>query len=283
MSVTLEAWSVMCVPSHTKRMCLDLPTISLRKEYTEHSHSLPTRNRILRLRAFPSIGHRHTDHRSGPPRAALQAVMGACGSSAKAAKPADVNVAIAVGAEGLSKAIATASQATADVSKTAGASTRFVMDTVVNSVGESVCFMKSALQNPTNKNISLLETTASAARKMAQKEAGFYRTMAESNFVHSPDCVLSMSVDGTKRVHPALGVIRLDYNYPAAVGDIAHSGSFTYGVFYRVIPGLTFEMTQSGKMTSEVQRAFIAGVKYLVQEKKVCAITGDCALAAHNM
>jgi len=106
--------------------------------------------------------------------------MGACGSSAKAAKPADVNVAIAVGAEGLSKAIATASQATADVSKTAGASTRFVMDTVVNSVGESVCFMKSALQNPTNKNISLLETTASAARKMAQKEAGFYRTMAES-------------------------------------------------------------------------------------------------------
>ena len=92
-----------------------------------------------------------------------------------------------------------------------------------------------------------------------------------------------MSVDGTKRVHPALGVIRLDYNYPAAVGDIAHSGSFTYGVFYRVIPGLTFEMAQSGKMTSEVQRAFIAGVKYLVQEKKVCAITSDCALAAHNM
>ena len=45
-----------------------------------------------------------------------------------------VNVAIAIGAAGVSKAIATASKATPGVSKTAGAPPKFVMDTVVDSV-----------------------------------------------------------------------------------------------------------------------------------------------------
>ena len=44
-----------------------------------------------------------------------------------------VNVAIAIGAAGVSKAIATASKATPGVSKTAGAPPKFVMDTVVDS------------------------------------------------------------------------------------------------------------------------------------------------------
>lgn len=39
-----------------------------------------------------------------------------------------------------------------------------------------------------------------------------------------------------------LGVIRLEYNYPPAPGDIDHPDSFGYDVFYRMIPGFTFEM-----------------------------------------
>lgn len=42
--------------------------------------------------------------------------------------------------------------------------------------------------------------------------------------------------------HATLGIIRLDYDYPAQAGDIDSPDSFDYDVFYRVVPGLTFEM-----------------------------------------
>ena len=37
-----------------------------------------------------------------------------------------------------------------------------------------------------------------------------------------------------------LGIIRLDYDYPPAPGDMDSPESFAYDVFYRVVPGLTF-------------------------------------------
>ena len=43
-----------------------------------------------------------------------------------------------------------------------------------------------------------------------------------------------------------------------------------------MVKGLTFEMCQKGKMTQDVHIEFVQAVKYL-EEKKVCAITGDCA------
>ena len=75
---------------------------------------------------------------------------------------------------------------------------------------------------------------------------------------------------------PSLGVIRLDYDYPPSPGDIDHPASFNYDVYYRVVPGFTFEMCQSGKMTEDVEKNFIKALNYLVDEKKVSAITGDC-------
>eukprot|EP00928_Gymnodinium_smaydae_P053272 TRINITY_DN37304_c0_g1_i1.p1 TRINITY_DN37304_c0_g1~~TRINITY_DN37304_c0_g1_i1.p1 ORF type:complete len:724 (+),score=158.89 TRINITY_DN37304_c0_g1_i1:220-2172(+) len=75
--------------------------------------------------------------------------------------------------------------------------------------------------------------------------------------------------------HPSLGVIRLDYNYPPAAGDIDCPGSYGYDVFFRVVPGLTFEMAQAGRFTEAVERKFAEGIKYL-EQKGVNAITGDC-------
>ena len=40
----------------------------------------------------------------------------------------------------------------------------------------------------------------------------------------------------------SLGIIRLDYDYPPAIGDIDHYDTFNYKVYYKVIAGLTFEM-----------------------------------------
>ena len=44
-----------------------------------------------------------------------------------------------------------------------------------------------------------------------------------------------------------LGVIRLDYDYPPIPGDVDSPDSFSYDVIYRVVPGLSFEVAQSGR------------------------------------
>jgi hypothetical protein len=72
-----------------------------------------------------------------------------------------------------------------------------------------------------------------------------------------------------------LGVIRLDYDYPPAPGDIDSPQSFGYDVYYRVVPGLTFSMCQAGKMTPAVEAEFCEAIDYLLS-KGVSGITGDC-------
>ena len=68
----------------------------------------------------------------------------------------------------------------------------------------------------------------------------------------------SLSTPSMSILHfPSLGILRLDYKYPAIPGDIDCQETFTdYPVYYRVVPGLTFEMCQSGCLTSEVERDF---------------------------
>jgi len=75
--------------------------------------------------------------------------------------------------------------------------------------------------------------------------------------------------------YPSLGVIRLDYDYPPALGDIDHPGSFYYDVFYRVVPGLTFGMCQKGEMPDEIKQRFIDAIKWL-DAQGVAGITSDC-------
>ena len=75
---------------------------------------------------------------------------------------------------------------------------------------------------------------------------------------------------------PSLGVIRLDYDYPPAPGDIDSPDSFPYKVYYKVVPGLSFEMCQSGNLTEEVKDRFKESIQWLVNEKNVSGITGDC-------
>ncbi|MEM8551512.1 MAG: hypothetical protein AAGF45_03970 [Pseudomonadota bacterium] len=78
-----------------------------------------------------------------------------------------------------------------------------------------------------------------------------------------------------KRPPPILGVLRLDYDYPANLGDIDRLETFSYDVIYRVIPGLTFEMCQSGDLTEQVKNACIDSLRFL-DSFNVNAITGDC-------
>ena len=90
---------------------------------------------------------------------------------------------------------------------------------------------------------------------------------------------LAPSTEDAKKLvtsKPSLGVVRLDYDYAPAPGDIDHPGSFGYNVIYRVVPGLTFEMCEKGKMPDEIKERFVKAIKWL-DAKGVVAITGDCS------
>jgi hypothetical protein len=83
------------------------------------------------------------------------------------------------------------------------------------------------------------------------------------------------SKKATPHKHPLLGVVRLDYNYPPAAGDIDHPASYEYGLKYRSVPGLTFEMAQRGVMSERVEKEFKIAIKWL-EEQGCNGITGDC-------
>lgn len=77
----------------------------------------------------------------------------------------------------------------------------------------------------------------------------------------------------------SLGVIRLDYDYPPAPGDIDSPDSFAYDVFYRVVPGLTFEMCQHAvpgtgtPLPADVMKSYVEAIKYLDEDKNVSGST----------
>ena len=56
----------------------------------------------------------------------------------------------------------------------------------------------------------------------------------------------NLKVYQSKVSAPTLGIVRLDYDYPPSLGDIDCPKSFAYNVYYRTVPGLTFEICQSG-------------------------------------
>jgi hypothetical protein len=76
--------------------------------------------------------------------------------------------------------------------------------------------------------------------------------------------------------HAVLGVIRLDWHYYPMPGDVASPESFEFPVVYCAVPGLTFEVCQSGKLSPEMEADFIKAIHWLDKEKGVSVITADC-------
>ena len=103
-----------------------------------------------------------------------------------------------------------------------------------------------------------------------------FKDNMEENFDKIQDKLCHRRSRNKKELAPSLGVIRLDYDYPPAPGDIDSPDSFPYKVYYKVVPGLSFEMCQSGNLTEEVKDRFKESIQWLVNEKNVSGITGDC-------
>jgi len=75
---------------------------------------------------------------------------------------------------------------------------------------------------------------------------------------------------------PAIGILRIDYTYPPALGDAAHPNSYYYRTPHATVKGLSFEDAQKGAPLTPAQRsAMEAGVREL-EEKNVMGIAGDC-------
>ena len=86
----------------------------------------------------------------------------------------------------------------------------------------------------------------------------------------------SMNKVGDKHEAVSLGIVRLDYDYPAAPGDIDSPESYAYDVFFRVVPGYTFSVCQHHTMNDDVKKEFNEAILWLPNVKKVKGITGDC-------
>lgn len=119
---------------------------------------------------------------------------------------------------------------------------------------------------------------AAEAKGDTSKDAGTSRSSAllklPSSFKSMYEDVASW-VAGSKALVGSLGVVRLDYHYPPAPGDIDHPGSYDYDVYYRMVKGLTFEMCQKGELTPEVEKEMRQALTDL-SAKGVSCIAGDC-------
>ena len=60
---------------------------------------------------------------------------------------------------------------------------------------------------------------------------------------------------------PCLGVLRLDHDYPPALGDVACPASFPYPSIHRMVPGLTFTLCQQGRLDDNLNDAFVEAVR----------------------
>ena len=74
----------------------------------------------------------------------------------------------------------------------------------------------------------------------------------------------------------SLGIIRLDYDYPATPGDIDHPDSFDFKVYYACVPGLTFDACQNKVMNDQIKEGIDKALERLINVKKVKGISGDC-------
>jgi len=81
---------------------------------------------------------------------------------------------------------------------------------------------------------------------------------------------------------PAIGIMRIDYTYPPALGDAAHPNSYYYRTPHATVKGLTFESAQKGSALTAAQRdAMAAAVAKLEAEQGVMGIAGDCGFMMH--
>lgn len=114
--------------------------------------------------------------------------------------------------------------------------------------------------------------------ELTESERAKMKTLNDSKEAYlTKDQQIVKHQDDELRESACLGIIRLDYNYEAAPGDVDHPDSYEYDVFYHCVPGLTFEKCMANApVTGDIKEGFNTAINYLINEKKVSGISGDC-------
>lgn len=93
------------------------------------------------------------------------------------------------------------------------------------------------------------------------------------DFQSSQDLTLRLE----KEHMPEIGIMRIDYTYPPAMGDAAHPNSYYYQTHHAVVEGLTFEAAQAGEPLTDEQREKMKGaIQTLESRPNLMGIAGDC-------
>jgi len=75
---------------------------------------------------------------------------------------------------------------------------------------------------------------------------------------------------------PSIGILRIDYTYPPALGDAAHPNSYYYRTPHATVKGLSFEAAQEGGPLTAAQREAMAAAVAKLEADGVMGIAGDC-------
>uniref|UniRef100_A0A7S0NWA4 Uncharacterized protein n=1 Tax=Calcidiscus leptoporus TaxID=127549 RepID=A0A7S0NWA4_9EUKA len=88
----------------------------------------------------------------------------------------------------------------------------------------------------------------------------------------------SGAAEGAKAAAPAkkIGLVRLQYEYPPALGDTDHPSSFGFQVVPKVVDGLLFEKAQAGAFEPEILKNMSQAIHELESDPDVIGITGNC-------
>ena len=79
-----------------------------------------------------------------------------------------------------------------------------------------------------------------------------------------------------------IGVLRLEYEYEAQIGDIDFPGSFKYKTEQKIVKGLTFAMAQKGTpLTDEIKKDLRRCLEELRKIDNLVGIVGDCGFLLH--
>jgi len=80
---------------------------------------------------------------------------------------------------------------------------------------------------------------------------------------------------------PSMGILRIDYTYPPALGDAAHPNSYCYQTPHATVTGLTFEAAQAGGPLTPAQHDAMAKAVAQLESQGVVGIAGDCGFMMH--
>ena len=84
-----------------------------------------------------------------------------------------------------------------------------------------------------------------------------------------------------KTPNPSIGVLRIDYTYPPALGDADHPSSYNYDVTFATWKRFTFDAARAANRLDDRERAAMKKAITALEKQGVMGVAGDCGFLMH--